>query len=922
LHEEKPAAVIAGAMFQPQSSLTDYLVFASLAGCGVTAMVWYLHRMALPAYLPRRFWPALVGVLIGGFFYVEQSGKRPQQRLITLLEGIAPTYADELSRMGHADLQVETTEQDPRYWAMVAAQRRWVELNPLVSDIYTFRRRTDGVVYLLVDSETDYNRDGVIESGREERTQPGELYTQVSPELERAFDGERNYSANPVTDRWGTWVSVQVPMYDKNGHVEAVLGVDYDAVLWLKENTSRRRAALGLLAAVVVILCGSGAGLAVNRAQLRARNEAEEKLRSADARLRAMLDHLPFALWLMGPGGDCVAHNTRAAATRKVRVGASFFDMTFSVAERKALAGDLARARSGEVVTRELTQEKSGERRHSFQLIAPVPEPSGGVGLVVVELDTTDRVEAENRRNQSERRLALHVEQTPLAYVEWDENLRVLRWNPAAEQLFGYTATEVLGQSLEQLIIPEKVREEVRKVCRLLLAQKGGQRCSNENVTKDGRTIVCEWYNTPLIDENGRVIAVASHAQNVTERVELEERLRQTQKLESMGQLAGGVAHEFNNLLTPMLVQIGLVSAIYENDERLRSMLKPVEAAIMQAAQLNQRILAVGRRTVEVVVPAKINPLVENALDLLRQTLDRRIELKLELASGLPLVLVTKEAMMQVVLNLTLNARDALLDRMASQPAPGWSPRFIISTSLLDVAPASAPEKLRAEGRCVLMSFRDNGTGMPDNVRRRIFEPFYTTKPPGKGTGLGLAVVWNVVDGLGGCIELESVEGSGTVFRLYLPVAPQETVPALLQSSAAASVAAARKGPARRILWVEDNQLVRETFAEVLVRAGHTVDTAGDGKAGMERLLASKDTPYDVLLLDLNMPVLSGREVLTRIQGRGLARAVVVVSGLAAAGENADLERLGVNRVLRKPIGMQELLVAIAEVGRGPVFPR
>jgi hypothetical protein len=209
-----PRGCHVGAMLQPQSSLTDYLVFAALAGCGVAAMVLYLHRLALPAYLPRRFWPALIAVLIGGFFYVEQSGRRPQQRLITLLEGIAPTYADELSRMGHAELQVETAEQDPRYWAMIAAQRRWVELNPLVSDIYTFRRRADGVVYLMVDSETDYNRDATIEPGREERTQPGELYNQVTPELERAFQGERNYSAVPITDRWGTWVSVQVPMYD------------------------------------------------------------------------------------------------------------------------------------------------------------------------------------------------------------------------------------------------------------------------------------------------------------------------------------------------------------------------------------------------------------------------------------------------------------------------------------------------------------------------------------------------------------------------------------------------------------------------------------------------------------------------------------------------------------------------------------
>jgi PAS domain S-box-containing protein len=885
-------------------------------------LVWRLRRLALPATLPWSFWPVLVGLLAGGFYSVEQAGKRPQERMITLLEGIAPTYADELTRMGHADLKVETAQSDPHYLAMIAAQRRWVELNPLVSDIYTFKRRADGVVYLMVDSETDYDRDGVIEPGREERTRPGEVYPQVPPDLAKAFDGQLSYTTTPTTDRWGTWASVHVPMYDKAGRVEAVLGVDYDAELWLQEDMSRRRSALSLLAVVIVILGGSGTALAVNRAQLRARNDAEDKLRAADARVRAMLDHLPFALWLMGPGGECIAHNTRAAATRNVRVGATFFDMSFTAPERKVLALDLARARAGEVITREIALEKAGQRRHLVQLLAPVPESEGGVGLVVVELDTTDRVEAEARRNLSERRLALHVELTPLAYIEWDENLRVLRWNPAAEQLFGYTAAEALGQSFETLIVPEAVREEVRKVCRLLLTQKGGQLCSNENFTKDGRTIVCEWHNTPLVDENGRVIAIASHAQNVTERIELEERLRQTQKLESMGQLAGGVAHEFNNLLTPMLVQIGLIAAIYEKDKKLRGMLKPVEAAIMQAAQLNQRILAVGRRTVEVVVPAKINPLVENALDLLRQTLDRRIELRLELARDLPSVLITKEAMMQVVLNLTLNARDALLDKLAASPPADWSPCFTIGTSLLENVPAGAPEALRNAGRCVAMRFRDNGTGMPEAVRRRIFEPFFTTKPPGKGTGLGLAVVWNVVDGLGGFIELESIAGEGTAFRLYLPIAPDKHVPALIQSSVATSVAAARRGPALRILWVEDNQLVRETFGEVLIRAGHTVDTAADGQQGLDRLLGSKSKPYDLLLLDLNMPVLSGREVLMRIQGLGLVRAIVAVSGLASAGENTDLERLGAHRVLHKPLGIQELLRAVTEAGQINAFPR
>ncbi|MEY4489197.1 MAG: hypothetical protein RIQ79_1705 [Verrucomicrobiota bacterium] len=868
------------------------------------------------AYFRRQFWLVLIAVVIGGCYAVEDMVSRPQVQVVMLLEGIAPTYADELMRMGHAELLPETAEKDPRYLAIIEAEKRWVTLNPLVSDIYTFRKRSDGVVYLMVDAETDYNHDHMIAGDREARTRPGEVYPDASAELLRAFAGEKVLMKRPVTDRWGTWVSVYVPMLDKNGKVEAVLGVDYDAELWSKEMTNQRRIGLALLAGLLVILCGSAAALAVNRSQLLARIEAEEKLREAESRLHAMLDHLPFALWLMGPGGDCVAHNPLAAETRGVRIGATFFEMRFGNLERKILASDVARARAGDVVTRDVTRDIAGDRRHCVQFLAPVPELAGGIGLVVVELDATDRVEAELRRNESERRLALHVEQTPLAYLEWDENLRILRWNPAAEQLFGYSSEEALGQSVEELIIPEAGREEVRKVSRLLLSQKGGQRCSNENRTKDGRIIFCEWHNTPLIDETGRVIAVASHAQNVTDRMEMESRLRQTQKLESMGQLAGGVAHEFNNLLTPMLVQIGLVSSVYAEDARLLGMLKPVEEAIAQAAQLNQRILAVGRRSAEVVLPAKLNPLVENALDLLRQTLDRRIELRLKLRNDLPMVPVTKEAIMQVVMNLTLNARDTLLDKFNGNVNPGWAPSLTIATDLVDSAPAAAPEALRGSGRCVLLSFHDNGNGMNDDVRRKLFEPFFTTKAPGKGTGLGLAVVWNAIDALGGFIDLESVEGEGTVFHIYLPISRTDVAPAQFDSPLALRNTVTAKGPSLRILWVEDNQLVRETFSEVLVRAGHSVETASDGQEGLEKLLAAKGKPYDVLLLDLNMPLVSGREVLIRIKGQGLARAVVVVSGLADSGENTDLGTLGANLLLRKPIGMQELLRAVADVTR------
>lgn len=798
----------------------DYLAFVLVALGGFAVTAWGLRRKQPKARVSRAFWLALTALLVAGPFYVEEAGRRPQQRLITLLEGIAPTYAEELSRMGHAELTVETVAGDPRYLTMIAALKRWVAANPLISDIYTFRQAADGRVFLLVDAETDYDGDGAFTGAREARTEPGELYPQAGPELRAAFEGQANFMSRPVTDRWGTWVSVHVPMRDASGRVEAVLGVDYRADLWWAESAERRNLAMGYLAVVLVILLGSAAAISVYRAELAARVEAEGRMRA---------------------------------------------------------------------------------------------------GLAALEHENAERRAAERARHEADTRLALHVEQTPLAYVEWSADLRVTRWNRAAEKIFGYSALEACGRAFTELIVPESARSAVAGVCARLSEQRVPVRHSNENITKDGRVIVCEWHNTPLVNAQGKLLAVASHAQDITERVRMEQHMRQGQKMESMGQLAGGVAHEFNNLLTPMLMQIGQMQAAYADDLRLLEMLRPVEEAIMQAAQLNQRILAVGRRQPDTHAPGDLNRMIEAGLELLRHTLDRRIELKVELAPGLPQALLSKGAIAQVVMNLALNARDTLLAKLSAGAPSDWTPRLRVATGLVERPPESAPECLRLSGACLTLTVADNGEGMGPDVQKRIFEPFFTTKPAGKGTGLGLAVVWGVVESLRGHLELESTPGTGSVFTVFIPVT-REGLAARAPTRPGAGGSGRGEVPTRsapmRVLLVEDNQLVRETLSEVLRQAGHEVVCAKDGEAGRSALEAAEAAPYDLLLADLNLPRLSGRELLMRVRGLGRARGVVVLSGMSDLRLTRELVELGVDAVLHKPIGMTELLTALDDVSR------
>lgn len=323
----------------------DYLWFGLIALVFWWTLVWFLARRERPVKLPRACVLALVGVLLTGVWYVDFAGRRPHDKLVALFEGMAPIYAAELSRMGHADLDIETAANDPRYLEMIEALKRWVELNPLVSDIYTFRRLPDGRVVLLVDAETDYDGDGQYVGEREMRTRPGEVYPQAGDDLRRAFAGEANFMSDAVTDRWGTWVSMSVPMFDREGRVEAVLGIDYRADNWRREIVVSRRLALVHLAILFCAIASSGAAAGVYRAELEA----------------------------------------RAA---------------------------------------------------------------------------------------SETRLSMHVRQTPLAFIEWGPDLRIIRWNPAAERIFGYSEAEALGRSFEELIIPESVRAEVREIYRRLGAEK------------------------------------------------------------------------------------------------------------------------------------------------------------------------------------------------------------------------------------------------------------------------------------------------------------------------------------------------------------------------------------------------------------------------------------------------------------------
>jgi PAS domain S-box-containing protein len=674
-----------------------------------------------------------------------------------------------------------------------------------------------------------------------------------------------------------------------------------------------RQWAEGMLVVPIAVIVAGAAIAAVSRAERGARVAMETRLRETEARLRTAIDSIPCDLWMMDERGRYTLFNAAARGNWGDLMGRTLDDLPLSPATREQCGAANRRAFSGELVRQEIEFERRGRKLRVLSIVAPVRVDGVVAGILGVHFDLTERLDAEEALRRSQEKLALHVRQTPLAVIEWNLAFRVTAWNPSAERIFGFTAAEAIGRHAVGLIVTEDARPQVERMWAALLTHKGGTRTTINNVTRDGRSIRCEWYNTPLVDSSGAVIGVASSVHDITDRDALEKQLRQAQKMESIGQLAGGVAHEFNNLLTPMLVQTEIISQTHAHDAKLLALLRPIRDAAQQAAQLNQRILTLGRRAAEQREMQLLNPLVENAVALLRPTLDRRIELDLALAPRLAPILIDRGNIAQIVMNLVLNARDTVLEKLEAGAPAGWTPRITISTTLT----TSAGRREGASASpftvpCQRLTVTDNGLGIPVEKRAQVFEPFFTTKAPGRGTGLGLAVVWSVVRGLRGWIEFEpGPGGEGTSFHVFFPLvqATPGAGPAVAAPAAEPGGGSTRR--ALRVLLVDDNALVSETFAALLGAAGHSVVAATDGGEGWE-IFSRRNGEFDLVLADCNMPGLNGADLLRRIKATEFRGRVVLVSGYLTPEMSEQLTKLGADAVLRKPFTPSKLMAAIA----------
>lgn len=504
------------------------------------------------------------------------------------------------------------------------------------------------------------------------------------------------------------------------------------------------------------------------------------------------------------------------------------------------------------------------------------------------------QVAARGRAEVRTARLAAAVEHAGEAIVITDTSGGVEYANPSFERMSGYSLREALGRNLLSLSegsLPESFCAEIwGRIGR-------GEAWSGHfvNRRKDGTAYEADCTVSPARDRDGGISRCIAVMRDVTAEVELKKRMTQGQRLEALGTLAGGMAHEFNNLLAVMIGFTELAMDFVPAESPGWGDLKRVLEAADRARGLISQIMEFSRKRETSVQPFAIAPLVKETMRLLRATLPSTIDVKASVGDVASGVLADPSQVQGLLMNLATNATHAM------RGAGG-----VLTVALEELAPDARPEEFPdelPEDRYVLLTVQDTGCGMSPAVLERIFEPFYTTKPQGEGTGLGLAVVHGIVRGAGGAIRVDSRLGQGSCFRVYLPAVA-------LDSTGCASEGLGARGGTEHILLVDDEEMLLTAVSAQLSRLGYRVTPASSGEEALG-LYAAEPDAFDLVLTDQTMPGLTGAELARAIHRLRPGTPVVLETGFSefALGELA--EKGGVSRLLMKPLRTFELADAI-----------
>jgi len=569
-------------------------------------------------------------------------------------------------------------------------------------------------------------------------------------------------------------------------------------------------------------------------------------------------------------------------------LGLLVFILLFNIRARRRVEESLRKARTElEAKVEERTRDLSGLNEQLSDLNRKLTEANGKLGK-----DLEERQQAEQELRKSQSILNKIFEANPDHLVVIDRNLRIVHSNWLGG--YEYVPAEIRQQNTHCY---EAYNPGQNKPC---------ESCAALEVFKTGKPVFTEMYNArigyleiravPIVDERGNVLMVAEHIRDITEKKKLEEELLKAQKLESLGVLAGGIAHDFNNLLTGIMGNISLAKMFAEPATKAFNRLADAERACERATGLTQQLLTFSRGGAPVKKTASIVQIITDSAGFMLRGSNVKCEFTLQ--KDLWAADVDEGQMGQVINNLVINADQAMPDGgVISVTAEN------VTINASDLLPLPA-------GRYILIAIQDQGEGISPHNLAKIFDPYFTTKE--RGSGLGLATVYSIIKRHQGHLEVESTEGAGTVFRLYLPASDKEIEP--VQN---AGTETNPRGGSGRILIMDDEEIIREIAREILNHLGYEVEVCGDGKSALElyRVALNSGHRFDAVIMDLTIQGgMGGKETMIALLGIDPA-----VKGIVSSGYNNDpilahFREFGFSGMVSKPYTVRELQETLQEL--------
>ncbi len=632
-----------------------------------------------------------------------------------------------------------------------------------------------------------------------------------------------------------------------------------------------------LVQAAIFVAAAALVSVAVRHA-----DQSRARARLSEARFRAIADHAPDMITEFDAQGRFVYANSLALAGSRLgsieelgreRIGVWVHpEDQAGVMERfRELA-----AKGGSSRSAYRTLDARGRVGWLESFAARYTDAEGQTRVVSVTRDVTRQHEIEAALRESEERFRLLVEHAPDMIAELDPAGRLVYANPQLLERLGYALADFGETPVVDFAHPDD-HDASRRVFFEIATRGLASRLVHRLRRKDGSYIWAATSGARYTKAGGE--HVITQSRDLTEELALQEQLRQSQKMDAIGRLAGGIAHDFNNLLTVIGGYAGVIETSLDPGASA-SAAHEINAATERAAALTRQLLLLSRRQLAQGGVVDLNAAIRGLEPILRATLPERIRLELALESELPAVELDASQLDQVMLNLTLNARDAISEG-----------------GVLRIA-----TRRGQAGRFVHLTVSDTGQGMDEETRARAFEPFFTTKPVGAGTGLGLSTTYGIVRQAGGSIALESAPGRGTTVEISLPASKQRVMP----SARVARAAAAPAGRDAAILLVEDDASVRRLLAILLESAGYRVTSAADGAEALE-IVAASPRRFDLLLSDYVMPGQSGLELCNTLRERWPDLRVVLMTGHAEIPGAGAAELPRGAELLGKPFTREQL---------------